>query len=98
MATRTKFPRIAVVAVLAASFVVLAPYGILESLLAALVATCCISEDNLAAPFLTARRVVLIVVVAGTRTSISIVAGLIRRVPSYASRSSSPPSIPRRST
>jgi peptidoglycan/LPS O-acetylase OafA/YrhL len=44
----------ALLAVLALSLVVLAPYGILEFLLAALVAACCIREDNLAAGLLTA--------------------------------------------
>jgi peptidoglycan/LPS O-acetylase OafA/YrhL len=43
----------ALLAVLLMSFVVLAPYGVVEFLLAALVAACCIREDNLAAPFLT---------------------------------------------
>jgi peptidoglycan/LPS O-acetylase OafA/YrhL len=45
----------ALLAVLVASFAVLAPYGVPEFLLAALVAACCIREDNLAAPLLKAR-------------------------------------------
>lgn len=45
----------ALLAVVVVSFLVLAPYGILEFLLAALVATCCIREDTLAAPLLTSR-------------------------------------------
>jgi peptidoglycan/LPS O-acetylase OafA/YrhL len=44
-------------AVLAATIAMWAPYGILEFLLAALVAACSIREDNLAAPLLTARPV-----------------------------------------
>ena len=40
---------------LVVSIAIFAPLGILEFLLAALVAACCIREDNLAAPLLTAR-------------------------------------------
>jgi len=45
----------ALLAVLVACVGVLAPYGIVEFVLAALVAACCIREDNLAAPLLRTR-------------------------------------------
>jgi peptidoglycan/LPS O-acetylase OafA/YrhL len=50
----------ALLAALAASFVALAPFEVLEVLLSAIVAACCIREDNLAAPFLTAPPMVFV--------------------------------------
>jgi peptidoglycan/LPS O-acetylase OafA/YrhL len=47
-------------AMLTVAFAVAAPFGALEFLLAVLVATCCIREDHLAAPVLTARPAVFI--------------------------------------
>jgi peptidoglycan/LPS O-acetylase OafA/YrhL len=47
-------------AALGATFLALAPFEVVEVLLSAIVAACCIREDNLAAPFLTASPLVFV--------------------------------------
>ena len=58
VARRVLGPRVVALALLAgvvASFVIVAPFGITECLIGALVAACCIREDTFAAPLLTVR-------------------------------------------